>query len=1128
MSATGIRGPNLEQKSSIEHKGGVLLSAGAGSGKTFVLVEHIIFLINQEIQKILESARVGESEVIVKEFLSKIVVMTFTNKAAGEIKIRLISRISHEINSSDETEKKNLWSQFSDHLGYLNLGTIHGYCLKVLKSGLIADSKTNLNLLNDAEIKKFIENAIENFLDYGEDKFPKEAVSLFRLNLSSIQSAYHRIFSDPELRLIWDKRLNDPEDFFNIDEVCFEILTTLNFDFFKIPRIEEIKGLGNEKKSKPKWFEFFLNYESLLKEIEDKGTFEQFEKLNTFFSSISRYPTFPKDLNQESRSYFKELKKIKDFLKSEFSSISLFNENFDFIQETWAKINMEAYRFVKKSYSLLDGITFSDMEYDFSTALEDSDTVFLLNKSFTYFIVDEFQDTSKVQFEIISKVIQEDFTKLFGIGDLKQAIYGFRGGEVNVFKNCSDLVPSNLSLKNNYRSDGNIIRFNNEFFDYVFSTKNDYSVLGEHPFDPGPQSFPAEKPQGDKEKGKVEVLSLSKEQKEKILEIKEGKLDSTDLNKLEALLIVQDVLNKIKIDEKFEACILYKKLAPSTYLLKELLDRDLDFIFQVKVSLGNDPIIIMFIKLLERLSLGVNDSDIGRQEESFFVKEICGYLQIEPEKINEKINNFYRRQGLFGKIDAFVLFLTEIGISSTYYQENILLLEQLYRACFYDDEELLQSLKDNEKNDYSIEFIKGSKANKLRVMTVHGSKGLEFPNVYLGGLWTNGRKQFQKPMFGKIPYSFKWKLDSQSKELLSSPHLILEDLIGKNKDFQEDKRLLYVANTRAKENLILFDYDLSDNEYRLNGKAWWNAFKYFLNSQKGKKLSFIETRKIFLSDGSFSKILNSSPVNRPFFHSNSTGYSSRLGETSEYFAVGEMSVTNFSEIALCPRKFYLKNILKLSEDDMEILELDSNDSNPSNSQQIFDSFNSKGRAITSSAERGTEIHEQISRMIKRNFVKPLSVLNTDEEEIYDWVKEEILAINPLDLISEEDIKFSVFGHMFNGKPDLIIRTMKGFEVWDFKTGRLKDQAPQYELQLLMYAYSLYERSLVSFNDEIKISLIYVDEKTSKSSIVTWNSVKERIFSFWRKLNSYDQVNRDHCSSCLFGNLCRFPEEISHL
>ena len=87
---------------------------------------------------------------------------------------------------------------------------------------------------------------------------------------------------------------------------------------------------------------------------------------------------------------------------------------------------------------------------------------------FSFFIIDEFQDTSNVQFQIIEKLCLKRFENLFVVGDEKQAIYRFRGGEISLFSYVKTLLKNNLTLTDNYRSHASIISFNNEFSKSTF------------------------------------------------------------------------------------------------------------------------------------------------------------------------------------------------------------------------------------------------------------------------------------------------------------------------------------------------------------------------------------------------------------------------------------------------------------------------------------------------------------------------------------------------------------------------------------------------------------------------------------------------------------------------------------
>jgi superfamily I DNA/RNA helicase len=154
-----MRTPNPEQKLAIEHTGGVILKAGAGSGKTFVLVEHIVFLTQNFIEQNKDKAGEEFSRAL-SSYFSKIVLMTFTKKAAGELETRVRIRVKQL------AENDHHWQLARDQLGHLNISTIHGFCHKLLTQGYITDLSPDIEILTEIEYKAKIENLIDDFTTF--------------------------------------------------------------------------------------------------------------------------------------------------------------------------------------------------------------------------------------------------------------------------------------------------------------------------------------------------------------------------------------------------------------------------------------------------------------------------------------------------------------------------------------------------------------------------------------------------------------------------------------------------------------------------------------------------------------------------------------------------------------------------------------------------------------------------------------------------------------------------------------------------------------------------------------------------------------------------------------------------
>ena len=154
---------------------------------------------------------------------------------------------------------------------------------------------------------------------------------------------------------------------------------------------------------------------------------------------------------------------------------------------------------------------------------------------------------------------------------------------------------------------------------------------------------------------------------------------------------------------------------------------------------------------------------------------------------------------------AFGNLFYDLGVVNSNHENNMNFIQSLGEVIGEDLNKSRLVLNSLSNNEYTIDFNRGREDQKCKViiMTVHSSKGLEFENVILGGIHTNGRAKPFKDPFGKIPASLKWKSKVGQRKFFKSPNYILESHISSQKDFSESKRLFYVACTRAKKGPFL-------------------------------------------------------------------------------------------------------------------------------------------------------------------------------------------------------------------------------------------------------------------------------------------------------------------------------------
>lgn len=175
--------------------------------------------------------------------------------------------------------------------------------------------------------------------------------------------------------------------------------------------------------------------------------------------------------------------------------------------------------------------------------------------------------------------------------------------------------------------------------------------------------------------------------------------------------------------------------------------------------------------------------------------------------------------------------------------------------------------------------------------------------------------------------------------------------------------------------------------------------------------------------------------------------------------------------------------------------------------------------IVSSASRGIDTHEKISRFVKNNF-------NTQEsfEEKHLWALKKLKKLNEkYILLSEESIEFDFFNHIITGIADIVCRSREDsatFKVIDFKTGsQNSDKEKIYKFQLKCYAQAFSQRFKSRDDQEIETEIWYLDEEKVVSTKQVLSDTKDDLYKYWERTAFSYQQNLSHCDSCEFGKLC---------
>jgi len=416
------------------------VSASAGSGKTFRLANRYIALLSEDNP-------------------SNIVSITFTNKAANEMKERIIkflqnlgtdenvvNMICNELNINKNELLKRKSSLIKKFLSDTNIQTIDAFINKILrKFSFFVGFRSNFNIRSDNReiiFRNFLDslNNIEmnNLINIAkkEERFFKSLIELF-------EELYEK---DKELKNIHLKQINRPNDanvkkefnrlkeyILNSPEASNSARKAINIDFYQIPYTT--------------WF--------------GKNSLKEY----SYFKKKTLFQDWFDDVLIELKKFFKE---HFNYLEYEF-----FNNLLYFYE----KYKAEKWKF-KKNENILD---FKDIEHLVYELLQggriNSDFLyFRLDSKINHILMDEFQDTSVTQWEIFEPIVDEissgygrkEFRSFFYVGDVKQAIYRFRGGKKELFREVAKKYdPFGLDIEHldtNYRSAKNIVDFVNDKF----------------------------------------------------------------------------------------------------------------------------------------------------------------------------------------------------------------------------------------------------------------------------------------------------------------------------------------------------------------------------------------------------------------------------------------------------------------------------------------------------------------------------------------------------------------------------------------------------------------------------------------------------------------------------------------
>lgn len=874
-----------EQQDAIYKKdSNILVAAAAGSGKTAVLVERII-------QKILKD----------NVDIDKLLVVTFTNAAAAEMRERVLDAIYKKL---EEGENENLQRQLI-LLGKSNICTIHSFCLDVIRNNFFEiDLPSNFRIAAEEEVsllkQEVLEDLFEKLYEEENEDFAKliDTYTSYRGDeqlKEIVLKIYNFIQSFPFPNEWLEQSIAKFENQENIDfsETDFGKILLNDIEEEIIDAINSLKVYRNkiEKYSELEKYTNILNLDIENLKAFQKAVKTSWDKANEFYNTVTIFTRWPTDkkitfqIKDEAKTARDDIrdnfikKRCKDIFiydsKEAFSDLFAMHDILEKLKKVIFAFS-ENYSAKKRERNIID---FNDIEHfalkilvkkDENGEYIPTEVAKKYQEKFEEIAIDEYQDSNQVQEYILSKISRGN--NMFMVGDVKQSIYKFRGACPELFLkkyNTYDIAGNDDGLKiklfKNFRSAENVLDFTNKVFESIMSenlgdinyTEEEFLNLGAeyeekengvgkaelHIIeleDDGEDEDIYKTEDGDSENEENDIRNLEKQEIEakfvanKIEElianklvIKDKKVGYREITYKDIVILLRSTSNIAPI---FEKELLNRNIPVYTDATSEYLDTiEIQTIMNVLKILDNPINDIALVSVLRSQIGGFTDNELVEirlvNKDANFYTALCESKEKASENLKLKIANFltkieeWRNKSeylnlaeLIWKIYNDTGFYNYVSLmpNGSLRQANLKMLFE--RAKEYEKTSfkgLFNFIRFIEKikmgSDLSAAKVIGENENVVRIMSIHKSKGLEFPVVFLAN---SSKKVNLQDLRERILLNEKLGLgpeyrnyDKMIRYSTSAKKAIA--IAGMKESISEEMRILYVALTRAKEKLII-------------------------------------------------------------------------------------------------------------------------------------------------------------------------------------------------------------------------------------------------------------------------------------------------------------------------------------
>lgn len=871
-----------EQLSAITQKGNnILVAAAAGSGKTTVLVERIIRkIINDNVD------------------IDKILVVTFTNAAASEMRERILTALYKQI---DEDPLNQRLRKQIVLLNKASICTIDAFCLDIIRNNFFEiGASSNFRIADNTELELLKQEAIEETFEElyleNDDEFNK-LIELYAgykddENLKNIILKIHNYIQSAPFPEDWLEEQIEKFNMSNIEDFSQTEWGKIILKNFRDEVLNSIQILESSKHQLDMITELSKFSLVVADDINQLKFLEQnwdnWERAHEIANNL-KFKTWPTDKKVVS-NLKEETKKARDNVKKRISkAVSqtfIYNteeavEDINAMYPILKKIKdvtlkfMEKFLEKKSNKNIMD---FSDIEHyalkillkkDENGIYQKTEVAKKYEEKFNEIAIDEYQDSNLVQEYILTSISNEK--NIFMVGDVKQSIYRFRQAKPELFLDKYQkygLEPNEygqkIKLFKNFRSRENILDTTNLIFSDIMSAD-----FGEIEYDESEYlnlGATYEEPTENVEfagKTELDIIDLKKEENEDGEEIEEDNsselLEKTEIEaKFVANRIQKLIKSKYQVydrktgyrDITYKDIVILLRATSNTANVfeKELLNLNIpvfsdqaeNYLESIEIRtitsllkiIDNPYRDIPLVTVMRSIIGDFTDNELIEirltQNEGYFydsLKEAKASPKIDG-KLKEKVINFLDKLNKWREEERYLPlneFIQKIYEETDYYNYVRLMPNGQVRKA--NLKMLLDRAKDYEKisfkglfnfirylekvkssnSDLSSAKVIGENENVVRIMSIHKSKGLEFPVAIIS---RTDKKFNQKDLnesillhqdigFGMqyINYDRKIEYTTATKEAIK--------IKTKEESIAEEMRILYVALTRAKEKLII-------------------------------------------------------------------------------------------------------------------------------------------------------------------------------------------------------------------------------------------------------------------------------------------------------------------------------------